>query len=375
MKQEATSRGVSQYRYFTNYFDLYIFIVAEFAKSFTHSNIFVVGDAKQAIYGFRAADVSIIKSLTEDSAWTTVKLFRNYRSTSQICKYSNSIHKTHISDGKDAPYYLDMVSDRAGEEVHIENGFLFKITVNENGYRDQENHPMNVIQDHVFSILDDISTSDTIALLCRSNAEVAEVCDVLNYYNISYTTKAKTSTAEKYLRAATDENYLVDWLSNELSSDKYNGYLRMRLLDKHYETAEGFTELYADRFKKQFDIIRRIQNVLTSDAVPVIKYITIGGMLKLKVDPTIDIKEEDLIGSLLALSDNGCDSKLYVGTIHSVKGLEFDTVHLLDVGSMSWKNMWTDEEQLNIYYVGCTRAKNKLVVWHTSRSEHVQINI
>lgn len=339
----------------------------DFAKSFTDSSIFVVGDAKQAIYGFRGADSSIIKSLTEDRGWTTVKLFRNYRSTSQICDYSNSIHKTHISGGKDVSYYLDMVSDRSGGEVKVNGGFLHQVITNERGYRDQIELTNNIIQENVFSILDDVPASETIALLCRSNSEVSEVCDVLKHYNISFTTKAKTSTVEKYLRAATDNNYLVDWLSNELSSDKYNDYLRMCLINDSYKTADGFMNLFIDRFQKQFEIIHQIQNILNSEADPIIKYITIGGIFKLKIDPNITINDDDeVISSLLSLTGTGNDAKIYVGTIHSVKGLEFDTVHLIDVNSLSWKNMWDDEEQLNVFYVGCTRAKNKLVVWKST---------
>ena len=66
----------------------------EFVSSFSHSNLFVCGDAKQSIYAFRGADSSIIKSLAENPEWTTIKLSENYRSTAQICDYSNGIHKS-----------------------------------------------------------------------------------------------------------------------------------------------------------------------------------------------------------------------------------------------------------------------------------------
>ena len=133
--------------------------------------------------------------------------------------------------------------------------------------------------------------------------------------------------------------------------------------------------LFTDRFQKQFEIIHQIQNILNSEADPIIKYITIGGIFKLKIDPTITINDDEVISSLLSLTGTGNDAKIYVGTIHSVKGLEFDAVHLIDVNSLSWKNMWDDEEQLNVFYVGCTRAKNKLVVWKSTALVYETIDI
>ena len=59
------------------------------------------------------------------------------------------------------------------------------------------------------------------------------------------------------------------------------------------------------------------------------------------------------------------ESNVYVGTIHSVKGLEFDIVHLIGVNGKSFP-VYKNEEQMNVYYVGCTRAKKELVVWNSS---------
>ena len=52
---------------------------------------------------------------------------------------------------------------------------------------------------------------------------------------------------------------------------------------------------------------------------------------------------------------------MYVGTIHSVKGLEFG--HVIVVGAYD-KNFKIDsEENKNVYYVAVTRAKNHLTVF------------
>ena len=71
--------------------------------------------------------------------------------------------------------------------------------------------------------------------------------------------------------------------------------------------------------------------------------------------------EQTMLSSIIDYS-NSCDysSDLYVGTIHSVKGLEFDNVLVTGVNGKSFK--LTDEDNINCFYVACTRAKTNLYV-------------
>ena len=66
---------------------------------------------------------------------------------------------------------------------------------------------------------------------------------------------------------------------------------------------------------------------------------------------------------------NNSNSKVFLGTAHSVKGLEFDEVMIMEdlnrVVSKVFENLtgiYTDEEiqELNLYYVACSRAKKSL---------------
>lgn len=56
------------------------------------------------------------------------------------------------------------------------------------------------------------------------------------------------------------------------------------------------------------------------------------------------------------------ETGIYVGTIHSVKGLEYDCVHLVGVNGKSFP-VHKNEKHQNVFYVGCTRAKEKLVIY------------
>lgn len=334
----------------------------KFAKSFTDSSIFVVGDAKQAIYAFRNADVDIIKQLTKDPSWTTIKLVHNYRSTRQICEFSNAIHDFW----GDTPYNLAMVSDRDGMEVIERDGFMNDLESDGFGRRYESTKPQEIVRENLFTILDDNDGSKTVAILCRSNAEVSDVSNLLKQYNIAYNTKRSPKSQEQYLRAAMDSDYLINWLSDSLSSAQYNEYTKLRLMDDTYTTEQGFYELYKERFSKQFDKILNIRAILASEADPVIKYMNVAKLLRIKVD-TKGIScssNEEIVHKLIEVVTSVKECNLYVGTIHSVKGLEFDIVHLIGVDGRRFPLI--SEEQHNIYYVGCTRAKEKLVVWNDS---------
>ena len=55
------------------------------------------------------------------------------------------------------------------------------------------------------------------------------------------------------------------------------------------------------------------------------------------------------------------EGQVYVGTIHSAKGLEYDTVYVMGVNDAMFK--LDCEDNKNAYYVAITRAKNHLIVF------------
>ena len=124
------------------------------------------------------------------------------------------------------------------------------------------------------------------------------------------------------------------------------------------------------------------------DKVPKIHYYlsAIFGIRKVLMDNTIDVFTKILaIYKYLGMNENDCfeasenfnngeiltyvlrrfneskESNIYVGTVHSVKGLEYDNVMLLGVNDRCWK--LDNEDNLNLYYVGITRAKKKLFIF------------
>lgn len=320
----------------------------DFVSSFKQSNLFVVGDAKQAIYSFRGADSSIIKSLAENEEWENIRLSQNYRSTEEICEFSNKIHESW----KNNAYNLEIHSDKSGEDVHINKEFHY---YGDSGTKD------------LLSMLDGVDQNESIALLCRTNAEVADVKKLLSDSNICYRTNATNKATCDLLKCAIDSSYMVDYLSSRLNTNEYNEYIKLCAVNSQYETEDGFMSIvsYAAKLSGYTDIIYSIRSILQSDIFAYQKCVDICNLLHLNPSAIqLDSESnESIIQYVMQIADRSTvNTNIYVGTIHSVKGLEFDIVHLLGVNGKSFP-INKNEEQKNLYYVGCTRAKKSLTIW------------
>ncbi len=82
------------------------------------SNLFVVGDAKQSIYRFRAADVSVFQNLRKEAEKKSnlVSLGKNYRSRKEIVEVVNRITRAMFPGAEDqAPSFEAMDAPAAAE--------------------------------------------------------------------------------------------------------------------------------------------------------------------------------------------------------------------------------------------------------------------
>lgn len=317
----------------------------DFVSSFTESNIFVVGDVKQAIYAFRGADSEIIKSLASNSDWETIKLSNNYRSTKQICEFSNEIH----SCWKSNPYNLDIVSDVDGDDVRV--------------LRDCE------LPELLGEVLSD-SHIGTVAIICRSNAEVSDIRKFLKDRHIPFKSNAKENKNLDIIKAACDSEYCIDWLSDLLPPGRYNQYIKMSAIDPLHSTEAEFFKNYSDVLGDEIKKVVDVRTIISGSMPAISKLTTICSLLRIKCKSPIleDESTENIIKFLERLTNPDTDDiTLYVGTIHSVKGLEYDTVYVIGVNGDSFQVDTGYEDLLNIYYVACTRAKKKLVVCEESR--------
>lgn len=302
------------------------------------------------IYAFRGANSDIIKQLSEDNDWTAIKLAQNYRSTQQICDFANDM-STYADDS----YRVALQAVRSGENVDVwpSEAVPYSEPICENNIHD--------MMDELKCIEDNRS----IAILCRTNNEVDRICQELSRCNLEFSRVKATSEVDELLNSCTDNGYLADWLSTFLVAELYSEYIRTRESHKSDSPLKILIDMYGTmsqisyRFKTVM-MLRKTLQAAYEDKVQ--KLSDICKLLDIEV-PDIDISGmtgKEVIEALKESLQNPSGSSIYVGTIHSVKGLEFDDVYLIGVNDISFK--LKNEENNNLYYVGITRAKNHLTV-------------
>lgn len=309
----------------------------KFMMSFTRSNLFVVGDALQSLYSFRGADSSIIKSLASDPEWEVHKLTENYRSTEEICNFANS-----MSGYADETYRVTIQGHGHGDSVQV-------ITP---GW-DWKNYLSDIIQ-----------PDKETAVLCRTNAEVAKVCDYLRENNIAFTTSRSPQEVINLCNSVLDDKYKLDWVASLLPAGMYEAYIRESTLDKEYtfdKFYENFKSVYS--VKHAVETVNAIKKLFENPSIGICA--ELSELLQTDVpcimpEDTVETYLHKVIDNLSVTEDN---SPVYVGTVHSVKGLEFDRVIVLNVNSYSFK--LNNEDNWNIYYVAITRAKTHLTIFKT----------
>lgn len=264
-------------------------------KSFTYSSFFICGDICQAIYEFRGGDSSIMKSLLKDDKWDIKPLSINYRSDQAIISYANSLGDAEFELRSTSPY-VGMV-----EYVNFNN----------------------------------ISFDSDTAILCKTNKEVDIVKRILDNKHISYTQKHNDDISRLFI-ASLGEDELRDYAISCLSNAKLEYCLRAKFENykNFYNTWIECQTEYLDAKEKveKFKLLPEYENLLAS----------------------YEKGELDLDG----LTRSYKDESIYVGTVHSVKGKEFDTV-------VMYNDYYKDsdkEQDINLWYVGVTRAKHTLLI-------------
>lgn len=327
----------------------------DFVMSFkSTANIFLVADVLQSLYRFRGAVPEITKSLAMSSDWNVIKLTKNYRSTVDICDYANKFSSLYADDIYRVPIY----SDRLGRPVE---------TRTYNYSKDSQQH-----KDIYKRIAMECKMlSGSVAILSRTNAECSEVRNELEENDVAFTTSHKDIDARYLLPSILDSKTAISWLATFLPAEQYSEFIRIDTIQK--ENGREYTEqLFMYHFGTNIDIHTRyqsicsIRNIIHSDK-PVYKKCDLIlkeiGYPNMHVATFEEMSMEDLLSRIVENIEEKSDqdSSVYVGTIHSVKGLEYDTVYVIGVDG--YKFRLNTEDNKNVYYVAITRARDNLVIY------------
>ena len=322
-------------------------IQMNFLNSFPNSNFYFCGDTLQNLYSFRGTSNEYIKALANSDGWEKIRLFTNYRSTNQICEYANKFSAKYA----DPSYRIEMQGTRDGDKVHT------RLIDKPVGYA-----PINPKSlDNVVQELPKLT--GTSAILCRTNKEVGAVASYLKEHDIEFTTN-RGNKLYYLIECALSDTYMLGWLSSYLSSSKYGEYIRLSTQVANPDLY-WFLSVYGNvaQIKEDVANINTLKDIANTSGDIQDKLDRIAEIFQVKATK---IPQEDYVGLefLQYLKDTLNEdqtAELYVGTIHSVKGLEYDNVFVMNVGSYNFKLNCEDEK--NLFYVAVTRAKNKLYVY------------
>lgn len=321
-----------------------------FLESFPETtNFFLCADALQNIYQFRGCTNQFVKVISRAPGWRIIKLYKNYRSTIEICEYANK-----FSTYADESYRITMEGQRHGDAVK---------TV----YGSNANYYQAVDEDHLAELIDMLRANRTeSAILCRSNKECQCVRHALEDAGIEFNSSHKSTDTLNYLNGALDNEYLVDWLSSMLDTKEYGDYIRLSA-QVNEPGLQWFYGLYGnhDKIKKAGNKIKRIRTIASGPDTAKVKFEKITKILniksKCKFDDSTEISNRELVEQIRDQIEDYEENKIYVGTIHSAKGLEYDSVYVMGVNETVFR--LGTEEMNNLYYVALTRAKNHLTVF------------
>lgn len=334
----------------------------QFVQSLPFAKLFVVGDALQNLYSFRGTTADIIKGLSEDPEWVQIYLSNNYRSGEAIVDYANE--NTSYAKGKS--YRNIMNSILPGGEVREcelmrRKPYGASLQYDEEEWLDKFIYNINMG-----------NNPGQYAMLCKTNREVSYISDYFKRKGIEVSSSvSSTEEVEMYLQAVDDTKFLIDWTSSLLPAEKYADWIRISQSNKNSTmTTEEYYKIISSfpAVKYRVDTVIEIRRIWND------KTLSIGKRIY-KVCKLVGIEHPDLNAIAEYLSDKkhsireaileeakkASENSIYVGTIHSVKGLEFDNVVLFGVNDSTFK--LEDEDAYNLFYVGITRAKKHLIVF------------
>lgn len=354
------------------------------------NNLFIVGDDDQSIYRFRGAKPELMLNFPKDYPDAEqVTLDTNYRSTGEIVK------KSGILIGENESRFSKKI------RTNREDGEKVDVHIFEND-REEVAHMIESIREY----LKTGHEYRDIAILFRTNTGSRKTVEQLMAYNMPFQMRDGLPNLYEHWVSRDVLTYMRMSKGSRLRSyflriaNKPNRYLaRDSFLDAEV-TFESLYQVYEER-QWMWERIEKLEHDLKvlGPMTPfgALNYIRYGigyeGYLK-EYAQYRRIKPEELLEILDELQDTarGFDrvedwfdhierykeelkrqnqtrqkevNGITVSTLHSIKGLEFDNVYILDVneGVIPYRKAVLDadvEEERRMFYVGMTRARNRL---------------
>lgn len=353
-------------------------LIKQLAKRYR--NLCVVGDASQAIYGFRGADFRNIVNFKKDYPEAKVfNLEQNYRSTQTILDAAHAV----IAENKSHPILKLWTEQKSGP----------KITLYQAG---------NEVEEAIF-VLDEVKNSgkplSDFAVLYRTNAQSRSIEEIFLKAGLPYRLVGGVQFYQRkeikdilaYLRLVENPGDSVAKKRIEkIGKGRMQRFLTATsgIIPETIETSEfGETKKTEHDVQEPRMTTRDILDLILS-ATDYLNYLDDGseqGKMRIEnVKELRSVAEEfpilvEFMENVALIQDNQMpglalkeqQQAVTLMTIHASKGLEFPSVFLVGMEeglfphSRSMLNPTEMEEERRLAYVGITRAKEKLYMTYT----------
>lgn len=355
-------------------------------------NLFVVGDDDQAIYGFRGADSSLMFRFREDYPGAEqILLGMNYRSTANIVRNSlkvighnekrfekdlraerdngTCLHVQEVRDpNEEAQYILDEIEKRTEAGVKPEDiAVLFRIHTDarpvveallERRISFQMKEHLPNLYNHF--IAKDIQAYFRMALGERKRQDFLQVMNRPKRYIGRDSIAGSAVSFEEMRKFYCDK----EWMMNRI--DQFEWDVKMLRKMAPYAAIQYIRKRIGyDDFLKDYALTH---NVNKADLFEVLSEIEEAAKPYASLEEWFGHVQE--YTEALRLKERQRSLKqdgVRLMTIHAAKGLEFDTVFLIEAneGRIPYKKAKTEqetEEERRLFYVAMTRAKEVLKI-------------
>lgn len=369
-----------------------------------HKNVFIVGDEDQSIYSWRGANVGNIFQFSKD--FKNVKVFKleqNYRSTKAILNKANML----IENNKNRLAKKLYTSNEQGSDVNYYCA------------RDEQDEADYVVR-HIIVQRNKGVDLNNMAILLRLNALTRPFEEKLLAYNIphkifngvKFYERAEIKSTLSYLIAIINPNdstsfsrlinfpkrgigetsinqlkllaearkcsikdIIYNYENEDLKSALRSKLNSLRQLLKGIDQKASEGGLY-DLITYIVDEAKILESFNQKDDTELDRYINVTSLMKsIKdyEDANPNATLNDYLESVTLISDIDTESNkngVIIATVHSAKGLEFDTVFISGLEEkifpVSRSDIEDQEEERRLMYVAITRARKDLYLTSSS---------
>ncbi len=369
------------------------------------NNLFVVGDDDQSIYGFRGADAKLMFRFQQDYPYAEqILLDVNYRSTSNIVKNAlrvighneirfekeikadrssgQSLHVQELKDSQEeGAYVADEIEKRINEGVKAEEiAVLYRIHTDARGIVEglvERKIPFQM-REHMANLYDHFIAKDLQAYFRMAGGELIR-SDFLQVMNRPkrYISRESVSGNQKIsfeqVRIFYEEK---EWMQDRI--DQFEWDLRMLKKMAPYAAIQYVRRRIGyDEFLREYAVGKRIS---VSELFEVLAEIEEAAKpFQTFAEWFAHIEEYTNALKIRQRKQEADAPGVRLMTMHAAKGLEFDTVFIIQAneGRIPYKKSLKEmgeEEERRLFYVAMTRAKNVLKISYVKIKNGKDVN-